>query len=164
MAEESGTPPPPLQKPPKKKGCGCFLSGCLGFFLILALIFAGLGVATYYALQNADVADKAVLWTYKNVARPKIVELLPPHMPEAQKARTLKLADQAVQNYIELPADEKAILLKEATIASWYYSQDKVVPPNEIPNLTKFIEANLQEGMKLPPKPKFPPPPPPGFP
>lgn len=144
VSESSAVPAPPIQNPPKKKGCGCFLTGCLGSLLVLALIFAGLGVATYYAFRNADVADGVVLWTYKNVARPKIVELLPPNMSAAQKAQALKVADDTIQKYLELTPAEKSVLLKEAAVASWYLSQDKAVPPDKIPNLTKFIEGHVQ--------------------
>lgn len=131
--------------PPKKKRCGCFLTGCLSVLIVLFLIGVGSGIGFYYTLKNAgEISDEVVEWTYTNVARPKIMENIPPHLSEREKQQILETSDNAVQTYLKLPREQKKIILKEGMVASYYLSQDKSIPPEKIPNLTIFIREQIQ--------------------
>jgi len=137
---------------PRKRGCGCF-TGCLAFLGIVFIFLIGSGVALWYAFQNAgDISDKMVQWTYYNVARPQIIENLPPNLKESEKERILNTSDNAVNSYLTLPPQKKKVLLKEAFIAVYYYSQDQIIPPNQIPNLQKFIEEQVGVYQGRPPR------------
>lgn len=129
---------------PKKSGCGCCLWGCFLTLFIAALIIVGGGVAFWYGMKTLAVPDTAILWTYEKVIRPKIEESFPPNMKPENKQKILKTADFGVKRYLELPADQKKIILKEAVTASYYYSQNQVIPPEKIPNLSKFIEETVE--------------------
>lgn len=130
--------------PPKKKGCGCFLWGCFGTLGILFLFIFGGSISFWYGMKNFAVPDTVVLWTYEQVIRPKIEENLPPNYSAAEKERVLKTADFGVKRYLELPPGKKKALFKEALIATYYYSNQQVIPPEKIPNLRVFIEETVK--------------------
>lgn len=129
---------------PKKKGCGCFTCGCVGFIILIIFMIGG-SVAFWYGMKNFAVPDTVIMWTYENVARPKILETLPPNMPESEKQQIMQAADFGVKRYLELPPSEKKILFKEAITASFYYSNNQVIPPDKIPHLSKFIAEIMKE-------------------
>jgi hypothetical protein len=129
---------------PKKSGCGCCLWGCFATLLVAALMIVGGGMAFWYGMKTLAIPDTAVMWTYEKVIRPKIEETLPPNMNPAQRQQVLKTADFGVKRYMELSPDQKKIILKEALTASYYYSQQQVIPPEKIPNLSKFIQETVQ--------------------
>lgn len=129
---------------PKKSGCGCCLWGCFTILTVFCLVVIGGGIAFWYGMKNFTVPDTAVLWTYEKVIRPKIEETLPPNMDPAQRQQVLKTADFGLKRYLQLSPDQKNVILKEAVTASYYYSQNQVIPPEKIPNLSKFIEETVQ--------------------
>lgn len=145
------TAQPPTQAPsapevPKKKtGCGCFLWGCFGTLFLLFLFTVGGGVTLWYGFKNfTTFTDPVILWSYQNIARPKIIETLPPNLSRQEKQRVMGSIDSGVQKYVDLTPGEKKVLLKELVLASYYYSQNQIIPPEKIPNLRKFIESHIQ--------------------
>ncbi len=135
---------PTLGTPPKKSGCGCWLWGCGTLFALLIVTVIGAVVALKFATDFV-VSDRFVLWSYENIAKPKIEAMLPPTMSTAQKKRVLAQTDAALKEFIALPAEEKAEMKKEVLTALYYLSQDQVVPPEKIPHLAKFIDKYIQE-------------------
>jgi len=131
---------------PKKSGCGCWLWGCMGTLLVLLLIAIGSGVTFWYGMKHfVDAADPVVLWTYRNMIRPEVVEKMPPNMPAEEKNRILDMMDSGVEKYTDLTTEEKGVLLKEAITAAYYLSQDQIVPPEKIPNLSEFIKEHAKK-------------------
>jgi hypothetical protein len=129
---------------PKKSGCGCCLWGCFATLLVFILIVVGGGFAFWYGMKNLTVPDQVVMLAYEKVIRPKIEESFPPNMKPETRQQILKTADFGVKRYMELSPEQKKIILKEAVTASYYYSQQQVIPPEKIPNLSKFIEETVQ--------------------
>ena len=147
MTAPTGYATAPTQ--PKKKGCGCFTCGCFGFIFIIVFMIVG-SVAFWYGMKSFTVPDAFIVWTYENVARPKIMKTLPPNMSAREKQQVMQAADFGVKRYLELPSDEKKVMFKEAITASFYLSNDQVVPPDKIPHLMKFIEG-IQQEYRAPP-------------
>lgn len=127
-------------QPKKKGGCGCCLGGCLTTLAIVVILLIGGGAALWYGMKSFTIPDQAVVWTYQNLIRPKIIEVLPPSFNAQQKQQVLQAADFGLERYLKLSSSEKRALGKEMLIAIYYFSQDKVIPPDEIPNLTQFVE------------------------
>lgn len=147
MTLEAGVQSPEVQQsipPQKKKGCGCCLGGCLAGLVLFLLLTVGGSLAFWYGLTNFRVPDTAIMWTYENVVRPKIAENLPANLSPQQKEQVLEAADFGVKRYLTMPESQKRALLKEAMIASYYYSQNQVIPPDKIPNLLQFIQETQQ--------------------
>lgn len=150
-APGSFTPPPQGFQQPQKKGgccgCGCF-SGCLAVLLLIV----GLGVGIWYLLfHNAGYvqhADTVIVWTYRTVARPKIIESFSVGMTDAERQQFLGMTDGAVDKYVALPPEQKQAILGEATTALWYLWTQQMLPPEKIPNLRKFGEE-LQRGWEM---------------
>jgi len=138
------------QAMPKKKGCGCCLWGCFGLGMVAILLiigsYIGIRYATYFVLS-----DSAARWAYTSYARPKIMTMLPPNWSEAQKTQVMGQADQAFEEFLALPPEEKAEMKKEAVTALYYYSQNQMIPPEKIPHLQPFIEKQINRFQNLPP-------------
>lgn len=151
-APGAGMPPPQSFQQPRQKGgccgCGCF-SGCLAVILLIV----GLGVGFWYLIfHNAAYvqhADTMIVWTYRNVARPKIVESFSTGMNDAEREHFLQMTDGAVDKYVSLPPEEKQAILNEATMALWYLWTQQMLPPEKIPHLKKFAEE-LQDTWEAP--------------
>ncbi len=141
----TGEPP---RAPRKKGGCGCCLGGCLVTLLIVALITIGGGAAMWYGAKSFSIPDKVVVWSYQNVIRPKIIETLPSTMKPKQKQQILQAADFGLERYLSMSSEDKRALGKEFMIAIYYYSQNKMIPPEEIPHLTKFAEETQRAYQK----------------
>ena len=138
----------PNPAPRKKGGCGCCLGGCLTTLLVLVILLLGGGAAMWYGMKSFTIPDQVVVWSYQNVIRPKILETLPPTMKPQQKQQILQAADFGLQRYISMTPSEKRALGKEIMIALYYYSQNKIIPPDEIPNLTRFAEETQRAYLK----------------
>lgn len=153
-APPSFTPPPQGFQQPQKKGgccgCGCF-SGCL----VVLLLIVGLGVGFWYLVfHNARYVqhtDALIVWTYRNVARPKIVDTFSTGMSDAERQQFLALTDGAVEKYLALTPEDKQAILGEATTALWYLWTQQMLPPDQIPHLKKFAEE-LQRGWEMTPR------------
>ncbi|MFO1463510.1 MAG: hypothetical protein U1F66_07005 [bacterium] len=153
----AGTPysPTPGQTPyqpmPRKQGgccgCGCF-SGCLAVILLIV----GLGVGFWYFVihdaRYVQHSDTLIVWTYRNVVRPKIIESFSAGKTEAERQHFLQMTDGAVDKYVSLPPEEKQAILGEAATALWYLWTQQVLPPEKIPHLTQFGESLKQEWEK----------------
>ncbi|MCE9625086.1 MAG: hypothetical protein K8R69_06495 [Deltaproteobacteria bacterium] len=125
-------------------GCGCF-SGCL----VLLLLIVGMVVGFwYFVIHNASYvqqSDTVIVWAYRNVARPKMIEMFAAGMNEQERSHFLQMTDGAIDKYVALPADEKQAILAESTTALWYLWSEQMLPPEKIPHLQKFAE-DLQKG------------------
>jgi hypothetical protein len=140
---QPATPYQPVQPMPKKSGCGCCLWGCFGF-LVLSVIFL---VGSYFGIRYASdwvLSDRSVTWIYQNYARDQIRTMLPPQWSDAEKNRVMAQADASLQEFLTLPPEQKALLKKEAMTALYYYSQSQVIPPEKIPNLTNFLNRQME--------------------
>lgn len=142
----------------KSKGCSCCFVGCL--FLVVLLIILLIG--TYFGFRySSDIifSDSVVTWTYQNVARPKIEQMLPSNMSPAEKQTVLAQADQAMSDFATLSVEEKRVLRKEGLTALYYYSQNQIIPPEKIPHLIQFIEkeekALREKGNTFNPTPRL---------
>lgn len=138
------TPGSTVPATPKKKGCGCCLGGCLTSLFIFFLLTVGTGVFFWYGMKNLTIPDPAVLWIYENAVRPQIEKSLPPNLNPNQKRQILKTADFGVRRYLQLTPARKKAILKEAVIASYYYSNQQIIPPEKIPNLNAFIQETVE--------------------
>jgi len=137
---------------PRRSGCGCCgcLSGCLFMlmlpFLVLAILF--------FTLDMGKVADQGLHWWYRDVVRARVLEpSLPSSLSPQQKQEALQLADQVVDDYMNLPEAQKKLIRKEALAYFYYDIQNKPVPPSEVMHLTAFIEGQkrkLQNNPLLP--------------
>jgi hypothetical protein len=126
----------------KKTGCGCCLTGCLAMIaLSIVLIIAGYFGVRYST--NIIFSDRVVMWSYENIAKPKIEQMLPPTMTPAEKKRVLSETDATLKEFLALPPEEKSVLKKEGVTALYYLSQDQVIPPEKIPHLMQFIQKHV---------------------
>jgi hypothetical protein len=48
-----------------------------------------------------------------------------------------------MEKYLLLPPEEKKPLLQEAILAAYYFSEHRVIPPEKIPHLSKFVKDLL---------------------
>lgn len=132
--------PTPNPATAKKSGCGC--CGCLTGCLLAILIPIGILFALYFTIDFGKMTDHTLVWTYKQVIRPKIIEAsLSASLTPEQKNAALQLSDQFVEDYTKLPAEEKKLIRNEALIYLYYDMQNQKAPPEEIVHLTRFIEA-----------------------
>lgn len=135
---------PPHPASPKKSGCGC--CGCLVGCLVAILIPIGVLFALYFTLDFGKMTDQALVWSYKEVFRPKIIEAsLSASLSTQEKNAALQLSDQFVEDYLKLPEEEKKLIRREAFTYLYYDTQKQKVPPEEIIHLTRFIESQKQK-------------------
>jgi hypothetical protein len=138
------TTPSPNPATPKKSGCGC--CGCLSGCLVALLIPIGILFALYFTMDFGKMTDHTLVWAYKEVFRPKIIEAsLSASLSPQEKNAALQLSDQFVEDYLKLPEEEKKLIRREAFTYLYYDMQNQAPPPEEIIHLNRFIETQKQK-------------------
>lgn len=143
---------PTLNPPQSRSGCGCCgcLSGCLFMLMLPFVIIAVL----YFTIDMGKMADTGLNWWYRDVVRARVLEpSLPASLTPQQKQDALRMADQVVDDYMNLPESEKKLIRSEVLTYIYYDVQKKPIPPAEISHLTNFIDGQKR---KLQNNPLFP--------
>jgi hypothetical protein len=144
MTAEPLTPAPVNQESEKaKRGCGCFLWTCLTSLILVGLVVMVSGVGIWYGIKKLYVPDSVVVWTYQHVVRPEVLKNLPANVSPQQREQILLVMDKGMEKYLLLPPEEKKPLLQEAILAAYYFSEHRVIPPEKIPHLSKFVKDLL---------------------
>ena len=132
--------PSPTVTPPKRGG-GC-LKGC-GCLLVIFLIFGvgSIGALYYFGdrLLSPQSINRVVDYVYLDYFRPELEKNLAQTSPDQQKT-ILSKADRAVADFKRIKPETQVTILKEAIVFFSYQSRNKITPPSEIPNLTKFLQ------------------------
>lgn len=127
-----------------KSGCGCCgcLSGCLFMLMLPFVILAVL----YFTVDMGKMADSGINWWYRDVVRARVLEpSLPASLTPQQKQEALQMADQVVDDYMNLPESEKKLIRSEVLTYIYYDVQNKKPSPTEIMHLTAFIEGQKRK-------------------
>lgn len=143
---------PSMNPPQNRSGCGCCgcLSGCLFMLMLPFVILAVL----YFTIDMGKMADTGLNWWYRDVVRARVLEpSLPASLTPQQKQEALQMADQVVDDYMNLPESQKKLIRSEMLTYIYYDVQKKPIPPSEIMHLTTFIEGQKR---KLRSNPIFP--------
>ena len=139
------TPPPPMATPAPqttKSSCGC--CGCLGgcFAVILIPIIAL--IVFYFTVDFGKVGDSTLVWSYRNVIRPQILEPSLKDLKPEEKAMTLDIFDSYVAAYEKLPDQERKQIREELWNYMYYQSQNQPVPPDKVMHLNRFIQTQME--------------------
>src|SRR4030095_8830446 len=127
---------------PTKSGCGCCgcLFGCLAVLLIPPLIL----LILYFTVDVGKFGDQAMVWTYYNVVRPRVIEPAMKNTTDTQKQQALAVMDHYVEAYQKLPDAERKLIRQEAMTYLYYESQNQKAPPEKVQHLNQFIQSQIQ--------------------
>jgi hypothetical protein len=126
----------------KKSGCGCCgcLAGCLAVILLPIIAM----MVLYFTVDFGKVGDSSLVWSYRHVVRPQILEPSLKDLKPTDKAMALDIFDSYVDAYEKLPDVERKQIREELWNYVYYQSQDQPVPPEKVMHFNRFIQDQME--------------------